>query len=259
MTKASDNIYPKVLLDFNSSNPAAPSDASWKMFAKADGVYARSSNTVLGPFGGASSGDAFYSMPTVTNYVGQYQGSSTTNALTVTAPATTDKLIAVVYSTGRGANSISQTNVTWTQRYTGNGNSQYLEVWTGVASSTGGTTATFNFTGSNNQFCEVFTVNSATSAFTAGTAASTATGSATALATVSASGTPLTEGAYVIFGCSAAAPSSSYGAASSPYRPLSAFGGQGRGGITRINGKALSYWSLSSSAVNFFTAIVVIS
>lgn len=45
MTKASDNLFPKVLLDMQTSSPAAPSDRSWKMYAKADGLYARSSNS----------------------------------------------------------------------------------------------------------------------------------------------------------------------------------------------------------------------
>lgn len=54
MTKASDNVYPKVLLDMQTSSPAAPSDATWKLHAKADGIYARSSNTTVGPFGTAT-------------------------------------------------------------------------------------------------------------------------------------------------------------------------------------------------------------
>lgn len=54
MTKASDNVYPKVNLDFNASDQSAPANASWKMYAKADGVYARSSNSTVGPFGAAS-------------------------------------------------------------------------------------------------------------------------------------------------------------------------------------------------------------
>jgi len=34
-----------------TADPAAPSDSSWKIYAKAPGIYARSSNSVVGPFG----------------------------------------------------------------------------------------------------------------------------------------------------------------------------------------------------------------
>jgi len=55
MTKASDNVYPKVLLGPLGA-PAAPSDASWKLYPMADGVYARSSNTTVGPLGSGGGG-----------------------------------------------------------------------------------------------------------------------------------------------------------------------------------------------------------
>lgn len=51
MTKASDNLFPKVLLDMQTSDPTAPTDADWKLYSKPGGIYARSSNTVVGPFG----------------------------------------------------------------------------------------------------------------------------------------------------------------------------------------------------------------
>jgi hypothetical protein len=54
MTKGSDNLFPKVLLDMQTSDPAAPSDRSWKLYTKANGVFARSSNSVVGPFVSAS-------------------------------------------------------------------------------------------------------------------------------------------------------------------------------------------------------------
>lgn len=56
MTKASDNLFPKVLLDMQTSAPAAPSDADWKLYAMPDGVYARSSNAAVGPFGAVGVG-----------------------------------------------------------------------------------------------------------------------------------------------------------------------------------------------------------
>lgn len=62
MAKASDNIFPKVIESMQTTDPAAPSDASWKIYAKAGGIYARSSNAVVGPFGtsggAASLGDS---------------------------------------------------------------------------------------------------------------------------------------------------------------------------------------------------------
>lgn len=56
MTIASDNVFPKVILDAVTSAPAAPSNDNWKLFAMPDGIYARSSNTTIGPFISASGG-----------------------------------------------------------------------------------------------------------------------------------------------------------------------------------------------------------
>lgn len=239
--------------------PGTPASAIVRIYAKSDGLlYSKDdagAETALGGGGGSST----YPLPTVTNFAAQFSSGSTSCAVTVTAPAAGDNLVAVVYAIGRGANSITQTNVTWTQRYTGNGNSQYLEVWTGVAASSAGTTATAAFTGSNTQYVEVFTVNSAASDFTAAAANGTATAASAALATVS-NATAITVGSYVLFACSAgSAAASSYGACSHDYIPLTAFGGVARSGIFRANGTGVSYWSISSSAVNYFTAIVILS
>lgn len=51
MSIQSDNVYPKIILDGVTSDPAAPSNDNWKVYAKPDGVYARSSNSIVGPFG----------------------------------------------------------------------------------------------------------------------------------------------------------------------------------------------------------------
>lgn len=59
MTKASDNIFPKILASMNASAPAAPSDSSWKVYAKPGGIYARSSNAEVGPFGTGSGSATF--------------------------------------------------------------------------------------------------------------------------------------------------------------------------------------------------------
>lgn len=53
---ASDNVFPKIIESMNTSDPAAPSDSSWKVYAKAGGIYARSSNSVVGPFAAAGAG-----------------------------------------------------------------------------------------------------------------------------------------------------------------------------------------------------------
>lgn len=58
MAKASDNVFPKLIYGTQTTNPAAPTDGSWKTFSKVDGIYARSSNTVVGPFGTAGAGAA---------------------------------------------------------------------------------------------------------------------------------------------------------------------------------------------------------
>jgi hypothetical protein len=50
MAKASDNVFPKVITAVQSTDIAAPSDGSWKLYSKPGGIYARSSNSVVGPF-----------------------------------------------------------------------------------------------------------------------------------------------------------------------------------------------------------------
>jgi hypothetical protein len=58
VTKASDNVFPRVIHSLNTSDQAAPSDSSWKVYAKAGGIYARSSNAIVGPFGEAGASGA---------------------------------------------------------------------------------------------------------------------------------------------------------------------------------------------------------
>ena len=79
MAKASDNVFPKIIEAMQTTNPAAPSDSTWKIFAKADGIYARSSNATVGPFA-TSSGSLTFSGARVrrtTSIVGT--GSTVTN------------------------------------------------------------------------------------------------------------------------------------------------------------------------------------
>lgn len=54
MAKASDNVFPKVYLGMQTSDIAAPSDSRWEVYSKAGGVYARSSNSIVGPFASSS-------------------------------------------------------------------------------------------------------------------------------------------------------------------------------------------------------------
>jgi hypothetical protein len=199
----------------------------------------------------------FYELPTVVRHATQFSSASTTVVATVTAPTAGDNVVAVVYSTGRAPNSVAQTNVVWTQRYTGNGNSAYISVYTGVVSAAAGTSVTASFTGSNNQFIEVFTVTNAASNFTAATASTTATAASTALAILTS--TTLTLGDWVIACANGAGAASSYAAMSLPYRTLIPTGGIGRSGILRANAETLNYWSLSASATNYFAAIIVLS
>jgi hypothetical protein len=188
-------------------------------------------------------------------YAGQFTSSATTTVVTFT-PTPGKSLVAAVYSSTRGCNSISQTNVTWTQRYTGNGNSRYFEVWTGVAAASPGTTATFNFTGSATQYCEIYEITDAP-AFTTGTVQTTGTGSAALVPPMDASA--LTKDDWVIWGITQSGITSSYSAGNQPYTYGTATGGTGRGGIFQAIGKRFAVWSVGSSSAAYFGAIVKLS
>jgi hypothetical protein len=56
MTKASDNEFPKIILPMQTADTAIPTDSDWKLYSKADGVYARSSNSIVGPLSAAAAG-----------------------------------------------------------------------------------------------------------------------------------------------------------------------------------------------------------
>lgn len=84
MTKASDNVFPKVILGPLGA-PSAPSDASWKVYPMADGVYARSSNTTVGPLGAGSitvqdEGTPLATAATTLNFVGAGVAATGTGA-----------------------------------------------------------------------------------------------------------------------------------------------------------------------------------
>ena len=68
MPNISDNEFPKVLLDEQAGDPAAPSTGLWRVYAKADGLYVIDDvGAVLGPLGqgdGIDEGTSFPSSPT---------------------------------------------------------------------------------------------------------------------------------------------------------------------------------------------------
>jgi hypothetical protein len=200
-----------------------------------------------------------YTLPVVTNSNGNYAASGTSVVVTMTAPTAGDNLVALVYSTGRGCNSITQTNVTWTQRFAGNGSSQYFEVWTGVVAASAGTTATFAFTGSNKQYAETFVWPGAgnfTSATIVGSA-NTGTGTTHKLSVV-----PGAAGDNLIIGTSANSPTDSYSSLSIPFNvtSASALGGAGRCMLTRAQQAAgLLAWTTSSGSVAGYMAVVKVS
>lgn len=199
-----------------------------------------------------------YAAPLLSGGGAGFNSSTTSLGVTTNASAIGDNLVALVMSTGRGCNSITQTNVTWTQRYTGNGNSQWFEVWTGVvAGGAAGTTATFAFTGANKVSAEVFTI-AGVGNWTSGTiiGSSATTGSATLLTN---SCNPAAAGDYVILGVSRNAPASSYMIINQDWTPTNqgAFGGQGSAAIMRAGtNRALMVASIASSSVAQFTAFV---
>lgn len=82
MAKGSDNVFPKVLLGPIGA-PTAPSDASWKLYAMANGIFAKSSNSTVGPFGTSSSGGT----PSFVGVRGIRTTAQTITTATVTAIA----------------------------------------------------------------------------------------------------------------------------------------------------------------------------
>lgn len=54
MALVDNNVFPKIITAVQATDQAAPSDGSWKIYSKAGGIYARSSNSVVGPFGAAA-------------------------------------------------------------------------------------------------------------------------------------------------------------------------------------------------------------
>lgn len=184
------------------------------------------------------------------NYTATFTSSGTSTAVTTTAFSAGANLIALVGSTGRGCNSITQTNVTWTQRYTGNSGSRWAEIWTGVASATTGTTATFAFTGANTQQCGVFQMPNTNLNFTSATASNTASGTGTN----AAFGWAITEGDYYIVIYSGGNPASGYGAITHHANAVGTTGGALSAQIflADFNGYVEAWRTFSSSVTYMF-------
>jgi hypothetical protein len=278
--KGSENPFPHVLLEEVATDGSAtgtPAADFRHLFLGEDGaLHLKDSAAAVTDVGGA--GAVAAEDVTITDSGTYYTGTDVEAALqeigadiaglgtgyalpvvTMTAPTAGDNLVALVYSTGRGCNSITQTNVTWTQRFAGNGSSQYFEVWTGVVAASAGTTATFAFTGSNKQYAETFVWPGAgnfTSATIVGSA-NTGTGTTHKLSVV-----PGAAGDNLIIGTSANSPTDSYSSLSIPFNvtSASALGGAGRCMLTRAQQAAgLLAWTTSSGSVAGYMAVVKVS
>lgn len=293
--EAQDNPFPYVTL-VETADPSTPAAGTKRVWLDTDGVIKEIDDAdVVAPLGGTFSGDAgdipftpvgtiaatdvqaaiaevaseaaadlaaaVSALPVLSNQAGNYSASTTSLVITMAAPTAGDNLVCLIGSTGRGANSITQTNVVWTQRYTGNGNNQYFEIWTGVVSASAGTTATIALTGSNKVFAETFVVDGI-APFTAAAALSSGTATAGS-GTVSAhQATAGAAGDLVICAVSANSPASAYQGVNVPagVTGTSALGGAFRFMLVRApTGKVLHYWTVQSSSVGWFLAFVKVS
>ena len=141
-----------------------------------------------------------------------YNGGTTAHALTVAVA--TGAPVVIVMSEGRGATSITQTNVTWTNLYTGNNGTYWVEFWAGTITGTAGTTCTVNFASSTKSECDFFEFNRSSPFTTAGTAVTKTgltTGTWALLGPISG-----TAGAVCIFGFTAFNADIGYGTCSKP-------------------------------------------
>ena len=186
-------------------------------------------------------------VPVVVQSVSQYQESSTTNALTVTAP--TAAAVVIVQSETRGASSITQTNVTWTQRYTGNAGGVYVEVWTGAISGAAGTTVTVNFASATKSSC-TFTELSE-SAFTSVGTAVTATNGLLSL-------TGATAGQVCVYAETSFNANTAYVASNLPFAPVQS-GGCLNAGFLYFRAKLTNVAVIQSGAATRFAALMRIS
>lgn len=120
MAKASDNIFARLILAMRTTNTTTPSDSSWHLFAKANGVFAIASNGVaVGPFAAASSGS-------VTLITDTLLGSDTANFDFTSIPGTYKHLKIII--TGRSTNGGSDTDFV-TLRFNNDSGANYYGQW----------------------------------------------------------------------------------------------------------------------------------
>lgn len=212
-----------------------------------------SAGAVADPY--PASASALPVFPTIVNYHENAYTSGTSIPLSVNAPTAGNRLVAIIGSTGRVCNSITQTNVTWTQRLTSNGNSKYVEIWTGVVASTGGTTATAAFTGTNDCAMTYIELPSTAPAFaTAGTPVVATAASGTVYTLHEPVNTTL--GDYYIWGITAGQ-ASSYSMMNQSYVPFQGgTGGFFRCGMLRSHGGPLALTSINVAS-NAYRAVLV--
>lgn len=77
MAKVDDNVFPKIIESMNTTDQAAPTDATWKLYAKANGIFARSSNSIVGPFVSSASVSGAFHGAKGTNTAGTTINSAT--------------------------------------------------------------------------------------------------------------------------------------------------------------------------------------
>ena len=195
--------------------------------------------------GGGGSGDALRA-PAKSNVNSTFTSSGTSTVVTMTAPAAGATLLALVSARSRGCNSITQTNVTWTNLATKVGNSQNLEIWKGVVSASAGTTATFAFTGTNSQQCATFELPNESVPTTATEKGATTSSGSTQNAMNASS---LTLGAVLIHAVAANNPTSSVGGSTNIVNAIDAFGGALAAHVSKANCTEQSDWHNFSSSI----------
>lgn len=180
MTKASDNDYPSILVTEQGSAPTTPAASHQRMYIRTSDhtlVTVNSSGTVT------AVGAAAAFAPGVKAFYAQTATNGTSNATTISAASSGDRIIVVVSSRSRDVNTPTCTNTTFTEVLAVNFSTTiYLSVYVGVvAGGASGTTVTVTATGSFFIIQDVYVVADALTP-TAGTPASLTNTSASAVA-----------------------------------------------------------------------------
>jgi len=239
--------------------PSTPASGKVVTYAKSDGLmYSKDDAGTETLMSAGVGGTNLPVIPTIVNLHENAFTNGTSIAQSVNAPTVGNRLVAIVGSTGRVCNSITQTNVTWTQRLTSNGNSRYVEIWTGVVSSSAGTTATAAFTGTNDCAMTYIELSSTAPAFaTAGTPAVNTAASGTVYSVNE--NTQTTLGDYYFWGVTAGQ-ASSYTIASQDHLIFQGgTGGYFRCGMMRSHGGPLTVVSINVASNAYRMALVKLS